>query len=108
MFSLLGTGSSLEHVQFRWTTSAGVVDLLLEYMDSRYPQRPQAPDLLYVSVQRQMLFHVHEGRSVATYPISTAMARLGSEQGNYRTPTGLHQGEQFGDDVPPLGDTRGP
>ncbi len=81
-----------------------IVDLLLEYMDSRYPQRPQAPDLLYVSVQRQMLFHVHEGRSVATYPISTAMAGLGSEQDSYRTPTGLHRvSEKFGDDVPPLG-----
>lgn len=81
-----------------------IVDLLLEYMDSRYPQRPQAPDLLYVSVQRQMLFHVHEGRSVATYPVSTSMAGLGSEQDSYRTPTGLHRvSEKFGDDVPPLG-----
>ncbi|MBK7102680.1 MAG: L,D-transpeptidase [Flavobacteriales bacterium] len=69
----------------------GLVDLLMEFMNARYPDRPQADDLLYVSVQRQQLIHVNRGRSVGIYPISTAKAGLGGDRDSFRTPTGLHR-----------------
>lgn len=82
----------------------GLVDMLLEYLQVRYPERDVAGDLLYVSVARQVLFHVHDGRLVAEYPIATAKAGLGSQQDSYRTPTGLHRiSEKIGAEVPPLG-----
>ncbi len=82
----------------------GLVDLLMEFMNARYPDRPQADDLLYVSVQRQQLIHVNRGRSVGIYPISTAKAGLGGDQDSFRTPTGLHRvSEKIGADVPAFG-----
>ncbi len=82
----------------------GVIDLLMEYMEARYPEHPATGDLLYVSVKRQALFHVHGGRLLAEYPVATASAGLGSEMDSFRTPTGLHRvSELFGDTVPPLG-----
>ncbi|HQW97975.1 MAG TPA: L,D-transpeptidase [Flavobacteriales bacterium] len=82
----------------------GLVDLLMEFMNARYPDRPQADDLLYVSVQRQQLIHVNRGRSVGIYPISTAKAGLGGDQDSFRTPTGLHRvSEKIGAGVPAFG-----
>jgi len=82
----------------------GIIDLLMEYMQARYPESTDATDLLYISIHRQALFHVRNGRLLAEYPIATALAGLGSEQDSYRTPTGLHRiNEKFGDGVPPLG-----
>ena len=82
----------------------GLVDLLLEYMEVRYPASDLQSDLLYVSVARQALFHVQGGRLVAEYPIATAKAGLGGQQDSYRTPTGLHRiSEKIGSEVPPYG-----
>jgi lipoprotein-anchoring transpeptidase ErfK/SrfK len=89
-----------------WTDppKQGLIDLLLEYLGARYPGHSTPEDVLYVSVQRQTLFHVRTGRLVAEYPIATASAGLGSTQDSYRTPTGLHRiSEKIGDGVPPLG-----
>jgi hypothetical protein len=82
----------------------GLADLLMEYMEVRYPEHRAQGDLLYISVQRQGLFHVRGGKLLAEYPIATASAGLGSEVDSYRTPTGLHRvSEKFGESVPPLG-----
>ncbi|MBL7951330.1 MAG: L,D-transpeptidase [Flavobacteriales bacterium] len=82
----------------------GIIDLCLEYLGARYPDQRFTGDLLYVSIQRQALFHVRDGRLLRTYPISTAKAGVGSTDGSLRTPTGLHRiSEKFGDGVPPLG-----
>lgn len=82
----------------------GVVDLLLEYMQVRYPGHDLRGDLLYVSVKRQMLYVVHDGMLQKTYPIATASKGLGTKRDSYRTPTGLHRvSEKFGDGVPPFG-----
>ena len=82
----------------------GLVDLLLEYMEVRYPECDLQSDLLYVSVARQALFHVQDGRMVAEYPIATAKAGLGGQQDSYRTPTGLHRiSEKIGSEVPSYG-----
>lgn len=82
----------------------GLIDLLIEYMEVRYPEHSARGDLLYISVQRQALFHVRGGQLLAEYPIATASAGLGSEVDSYRTPTGLHRvSEKFGESVPPLG-----
>lgn len=82
----------------------GLIDLLMEFMEVRYPEQDANSDLLYVSVKRQALFHVRNGRLLAEYPVSTAVAGLGSEVDSYRTPMGLHCiEEKFGDTIPPLG-----
>lgn len=82
----------------------GLIDLLMEYMSVRYPEHPANGDLLYISAQRQALFHVRDGLLLTEYPIATAAAGLGSEADSYRTPTGLHRiSEKIGAQVPPLG-----
>lgn len=82
----------------------GLADMLLEYLSVRYPQQPATSDVLYISVHRQRLFHVREGRLVADFPIATARNGLGTAVDSYRTPTGLHRvAEKIGDDVPPMG-----
>lgn len=82
----------------------GLVDLLLEYLQARYPEQGFAGDVLYVSVQRQRLFHVRGGQLVRSYPVATAKAGLGGQDGSWRTPTGLHRvSEKYGDAVPALG-----
>lgn len=82
----------------------GLIDLLMEYMDARYPDHRVDGDLLYISVKRQHLFHVRKGELLMDYPIATASKGLGAQMDSYRTPTGLHRvSEKFGDGVPPLG-----
>lgn len=82
----------------------GLIDMLMEYMAVRYPGQDLGGDVLYISVQRQQLFHVLGGRLLGEYPIATASRGLGAEMDTYKTPTGLHRvGEKYGDAVPPLG-----
>lgn len=82
----------------------GLVDLLIEYLHARYPDAVLSEDLLYISVRRQRLFHIHQGSLKAEYEVATAQKGLGSEQDSYRTPTGLHRiNGKFGDGVPPFG-----
>ena len=69
----------------------GVADMLLEYLEEKHPGQRFNGDLLYVSVQRQRLLHVRDGRLIAEYPVATSARGLGAEQDSYRTPTGLHR-----------------
>lgn len=79
----------------------GLADMLLEYMEARYPGTDLAGHVLYVSVQRQVLYHVHQRRMVAEYPIATSSNGLGTLRNSYRTPTGLHRiSEKIGEGVP--------
>lgn len=81
-----------------------VVDFLLEYLELRYPGTELRGDLIYVSIQRQALFHVRDGVSIQVYPISTATRGPGCTVDSYCTPTGLHRvAEKHGSDVPELG-----
>jgi len=82
----------------------GLADLLLEYLEVRYTGTDLMGDLLYVSVQRQALFHLRLGRLLNVYPIATSSRGLGAETDSYRTPAGLHRiSEKVGDEVPPMG-----
>ncbi len=82
----------------------GLVDLLVEYLEIRYPGVELEGDILYVSVARQTLFHVKGSRLVQEYSVATASNGLGSQKDSYRTPTGLHYiGEKIGKKVPPFG-----
>lgn len=82
----------------------GLVDMLLEYLEARYPLQGLGGDVLYVSVHRQQLFHVRGKRLFRVYPVATAKAGLGGQDGSMRTPTGLHRvSEKFGEGVPELG-----
>jgi hypothetical protein len=61
-------------------------------------------DILYVSVQRQSLFHLRRRRLLNVYPVATSGRGLGAETDSYRTPEGLHRiSDKVGDAVPPLG-----
>lgn len=82
----------------------GLVELLLEYLDARYPGQDFSNDVLYVSVKRQRLFHVRNGVLINEYAVATASNGLGSQQDSYRTPTGLHRVRgKYGDAVPSFG-----
>ena len=84
------------------TASQPLADLLLEYMEVRYPGLDVDGDVLYVSVQRQRMFHVRGRRILAEYLISTSAKGLGNEENSYRTPTGLHYvRERHGDGLLP-------
>lgn len=86
----------------------GLVDMLLEYMQVRYPKVDVNGSVLYVSVQRQKLFHVVDGRLAGEYTISTARKGLGERMASNRTPTGLHRvSHKYGDGVPLGGVLRG-
>lgn len=79
----------------------GLADMLLEYFDARYPMFVPSDDMLYVSVQRQRMYHVHDRRMQHEYVISTSAKGLGSEDGSQRTPEGLHRiSEKIGQGVP--------
>ena len=68
--------------------------------------RPGAPAelpqrLLVVDVERQMAVWLEEGNAVAAWPVSTARAGTGGEDGSYRTPPGWHRVKQcIGADAP--------
>jgi L,D-transpeptidase YbiS len=82
----------------------GLADMLIEYLAVRYTSLELEGHILYVSVQRQALYHVQRGKLLAEYPIATAGNGLGTQRDSYCTPTGLHRiREKIGDDVPPLG-----
>jgi L,D-transpeptidase YbiS len=82
----------------------GLMDLMLEYVELRYPEVALHGDILYVSVHRQRMFHVRNGRLVQDYAIATASNGLGSERDSYKTPTGLHYiREKIGAGVPLFG-----
>lgn len=80
----------------------GLADLLLEYMEVRYPGLDIDGDVLYVSVKSQHLYHVRGRVMLKEYVISTSARGLGSEQDSFRTPTGLHYvRERIGHGLPP-------
>ncbi|MGV3636737.1 MAG: L,D-transpeptidase family protein [Flavobacteriales bacterium] len=82
----------------------GVVDLLVEYLEVRYPGHDLSGDVLYVSVHRQALFHVRGQRLLRVYPVATAKAGVGAADGSLRTPPGLHRiSEKFGEGLPEFG-----
>lgn len=102
--ALLMTNSTAQSTMPMDHPKQGLIDLLMEYMGVRYPGRDLSGELLYISVQRQALFHVRNGQLLAEYPIATASAGLGSEVDSYRTPAGLHHvSEKIGEHVPPMG-----
>ena len=80
----------------------GLADLLLEYMDVRYPGLDVDGDVLYVSVRSQRMYHVRGRMIQQEYIISTSSKGLGQVQDSYRTPTGLHYvRERIGEGLPP-------
>jgi len=84
--------------------SQGMVDMLLEYMEVRYPTADLNGDLLYVQVSTQRMFHVRGRQLVNAYPIATAANGLGTSLNSLRTPTGLHRiSAKYGDGVPMYG-----
>ena len=55
------------------------------------PFRELPPRLLVVDVERQRMSLVEDGIEIAAYPVSTAAAGVGGEDGSYRTPPGWHR-----------------
>lgn len=58
--------------------------------------------LIEISVDRQLLTLTEDGRVLAIYPVSTAAAGTGSEEGSMKTPVGRFViSEKIGEDAPP-------
>lgn len=55
------------------------------------PFRALPPRLLVADVARQRLAWLVEGQLEAEYPMSSAVAGMGGEEGSYRTPPGWHR-----------------
>lgn len=82
----------------------GLSEMFLEYVSVRYPGLDLSQDMLYVSVARQRMFHLKDGRFTREYVISTAHRGTGSRVDSRRTPLGLHVvQEKIGADTPPFG-----
>jgi lipoprotein-anchoring transpeptidase ErfK/SrfK len=82
----------------------GMIDLLMECMADTYHGHDLSDDLLYVSVSRQRLIHVRNGKVRATYPVSTALRGIGSLRESLCTPQGLHRiKEKLGEGAPAWG-----
>lgn len=57
--------------------------------------------VLLVNTARQRLVLIQEGEPVAEYPVSTARAGVGGEEGSHRTPPGWHRiHRRIGQDAP--------
>lgn len=84
------------------SSKQGLADFLLEYMSIRYHGLKVDGDVLYISAQRQRLFHLRGGHVVGDYVISTSATGLGGELDSFRTPQGLHYvREKIGEGCPP-------
>jgi UDP-N-acetylmuramate--alanine ligase len=58
--------------------------------------------LLVVDVERQLAVWLEDGTAVAAWPISTARAGIGGEEGSHRTPPGWHRiKSRIGQDAAP-------
>lgn len=68
-----------------WALAIGA----LERPAAPFPELP--PRLLMVDVERQRLSLFESGREAAGYPVSTAAAGVGAEEGSSRTPPGWHR-----------------
>lgn len=81
-----------------------LADLLIEWMQVRYPSAPSEGYVLYVSVRSQRLYLVVEGEMQQEYVISTAANGLGAWRNSMRSPEGLHRVvRKIGDGAPPRG-----
>ncbi len=58
---------------------------------SASPFRELPPRLVAVDVERQRLALIEDGRTIAEYPVSTAVTGVGGESGSHRTPPGWHR-----------------
>jgi lipoprotein-anchoring transpeptidase ErfK/SrfK len=57
----------------------------------RSPYRALPSRTVVIDVERQRLLLVSGGRAVAEYPVSTAAAGVGGEEGSFKTPPGWHR-----------------
>lgn len=58
-------------------------------------------NFFYVSLKKQMLFHIIDNQIVQSYSIAGSRFGIGNEQGSYKTPIGLHTiAEKHGEGVP--------
>jgi UDP-N-acetylmuramate--alanine ligase len=82
--------------------SARALDLAREGLS-----RPGAPSalperLLVVDAERQLATWFEAGEAIAAWPVSTARAGIGGEEGSYRTPPGWHRiHKRIGAEAPP-------
>ena len=77
------------------------MDVATAYKAARRKGLPADGILLLVSIPRQAMAIVKDGKVAQTYTISTSMYGTGSKDGSNRTPLGLHRIEdRFGDGQP--------
>lgn len=75
-------------------------DILKEYLSLKYPDK-NFEKYLYISVKHQKMYLIENGKTVKTYPISTAKKGIGSHQNSNKTPPGLHTVKRkIGEEVP--------
>ena len=74
---------------------------LQDYVKS-YQDIDCSGDFIFVSSEKQCLYHYQNWELIASYDISTASAGLGCESGSNQTPTGMHRiKEKYGDGLAP-------
>ena len=57
---------------------------------AKYPDTDFTKDFVFVSVEKQCLYHFHNWELVDSYPVSTGKAGMGCASGSNMTPSGLH------------------
>lgn len=79
-----------------------MVGFLLEYLSIKY-RGENFQDFIYVAAKSQKLYVISNGEVRETYSVSTAKKGIGSEEGSFKTPQGLHViAEKVGDGLPPF------
>lgn len=77
-----------------------MVAALQDYV-AQYPDQDFSKDFVFVSVEKQCMFHYSNWKLIDSYTVSTAKAGLGCESGSGKTPVGLHRvKEKYGDKLP--------
>ena len=72
-----------------------IIQKVNNYISSDYSE------LLFVSVEKQKMYHIKESEIVKQYTISSSVYGTGSEAGSNKTPLGLHKvKEKYGDKTP--------
>ncbi len=75
-------------------------ELLLDYLKVKYEDH-QFEHFIYVSVEKQKLYHYMDSRIIAEFPISTSRKGTGNAWGSNKTPIGLHKIQnRIGEGIP--------
>lgn len=81
--------------------SAAELASVTDVLERRYPGRENS-HIIVVDISQQRLYLLHQGKLLASYPVSTSQWGIGNKEGSNRTPIGVFRiAEKFGQGAVP-------